>query len=475
MIATIMTGLAPELAILAICLGLFAETCAGGLHKERAAPWLPWAHGVAALLAVASLNARGEFFASVYVVDGLSQFFKLLVLGGAFAVSLMTASQPGTAPARRIDARLFLALSTFGLVLACSAVELVTLFIALEISSWAVVAAVCLRGQGREDVFSALGAEAAAKYVFFNGVISAVAILGAALLLSGAGTTYVKDLGDLSTFAASPLAVAGLVMASAAALYKLACAPLHYWAPDAYEGAATEIAAFVAGPPKAAAAAVLARFVLAAGPGSDLCLVLAAIGAVSMTWGNLAALRQSEVKRILAYSGAAHAGYLMLGFAAGTPDGLAAVGFHSLGYLLMTLTAFWAASALTPDGGNLPLPRLDGLHARSVPAALALAAALLSLVGIPPFAGFVGKLFLFGAAWSAGFKWLAILAGVNTALSIFYYLNMLRRSWTVEPQSDPSPVHARLSSLGLALAGLVLLLGVLPAAVWNVAARAVGM
>jgi NADH-quinone oxidoreductase subunit N len=194
-----------------------------------------------------------------------------------------------------------------------------------------------------------------------------------------------------------------------------------------------------------------------------------------MTYGNLAALAQKDVKRILGYSTVAHAGYVLVGLVAVTKQGLAAAGFYALAYVLMNLTCFWVICRVAADGRNLELEDLNGLHRRAPGLALVLAIGAFALLGLPPTAGFMGKLFLLTAAWNRGYNWLVILAAVNTAISLYYYLSMVLHAYTKdEPERPPAhqPEPGFSVFWGAVLAVLVLLLGVLPGPVFDLAMKA---
>ena len=168
--------------------------------------------------------------------------------------------------------------------------------------------------------------------------------------------------------------------------------------------------------------------------------VVAMLAAASMTYGNLAALVQTDIKRILGYSAVAHAGYLMVGLVAGTLQGLDATVFDTLAYILMSFTCFWVVCRVATDGRNLVLEDLNGLHRRAPVLAFVLAVGVFSLVGLPPTAGFMGKLFLLASARNYGYNWLVVLAAVNTAVSLYYYLNIVRHAYTLdEPGREPAP------------------------------------
>jgi NADH-quinone oxidoreductase subunit N len=265
--------------------------------------------------------------------------------------------------------------------------------------------------------------------------------------------------------------------------YKLALFPFHFWCPDIYQGSSNETAAFAATLPKLGAVVILIRLAAFLKPGLEITAVLACLSAFSMTFGNLCALAQKDVKRLLGFSSVAQAGYILTGLVAGTREGLAAAAFYSLAYTLMNLLCFWVISRVSHDGRNLELTDLNGLYKRAPALAFALAVGAFALVGLPPTAGFMGKLFLVNAAWNHGYDWLVIVLALNSALALYYYLSLVRHAYTEEPEtpgrtplknSSPAmPDASNYSSAGaLALAGLVLALGIAPAPVFNFAVDA---
>ncbi len=312
---------------------------------------------------------------------------------------------------------MFLGVSALGLMILASAVELITIYLGMEIASYSLYAVIPLR---REE---GRAAEAGIKYILFGAAATALALFGLAYLVMAQHTTYLAGLAQKPFgFAAAPLGVIGLTLFMAGLFYKLALFTFHFWCPDVYDGASNETAAFVATLPKLGAVAVLIRLAALVQGTGEVATVLAVLGALSMTFGNLAALTQRDLKRMLGYSSVAHAGYIMVGLAAGSAGGLAAAGFYSLVYLLMNLACFWVVCRLAEDGRNLVLDDLDGLYRQSPLWAFTRAVAAFSLVGLPPTAGFMGKLFLLSAAWGRGYDWLVVVAALNTAISIYYYL-----------------------------------------------------
>jgi NADH-quinone oxidoreductase subunit N len=208
-------------------------------------------------------------------------------------------------------------------------------------------------------------------------------------------------------------------------------------------------------------------------PGEALTDILAILAAASITYGNLCALVQKDLKRMLGFSSVAHAGFILVGLVSGTAEGLAAAAFYAMAYILMNLLCFWIISRISADGRNLCYEDLNGLSARSPLLALTLLAAAFSLVGLPPTVGFIGKLWLITSAWGYGYDWLVIVVCVNTAIAIFYYLSLVRHSYTEEKipvggaQSLVLDKSAVSQGGALILGLLVFLLGVLPGPVWN--------
>lgn len=452
----------PELALLGVAGALFLQSVAAPERVAVRAAWVPAAGLACVLVSLACLGKSGTLFWGSYQVDPLSQYFKAAVALG-FAIATLNARIQPTLDSRRVsDYFLLLALSCFGLMVLSSAVELVTVYLALEISSYPLYAVIPLRGQDRQ------AAEAGIKYILFGAAATAVSLFGLSLILAGQNTTYLQELaGRTWSFAEAPLGVVGLAMFLAGFLYKLALFPFHFWCPDLYEGASNETAAFAATLPKLGAVVALVRLASLLKPGLEITTLLALLAAASMLYGNLAGLVQKDVKRLLGYSSVSHAGYVILGFVSGTPKGLAAAAFYSLVYVLMNLTAFWVVSSVSVDGRNVALEDLRGLHKRSPALAFTLAVAAFSLVGLPPTAGFIGKLFLLTSAWGHGYDWLVVWGCVNTAIAIFYYLNLVRYAYTSDaaPADLPElPAAFRPRSLAWAgvLSAAILLLGIYP-------------
>ncbi len=467
--------LLPELSFFLLVLFLFGATISGVAKEAGAAKMVLGALPLITLVMVAvsavGLPARGVMFWGSYQIDALSQFFKFLVAAGFFVAIVNARRQPTLEEGQRLDYYLFLAFSGWGLVMMASAAELITVYLAMELASYSLYVLIPLRAKSKA------AAEAGIKYILFGAAATALALYGLSWVIASQHTTYIAELAAKEwSFAANPLATVGLAMFLAGMFYKLALFPFHFWCPDVYQGASNETAVYVATLPKLGAIVVLVRLGTLITPGEDLANMMAVLAALSMTFGNLCALAQKDLKRMLGFSSVAHAGYILVGLVPGTPQGLAAASFYAVAYLSMNLLCFWVISRVAPDGRNLSYRDLNGLSRRSPWLALSLAAAAFSLVGLPPTVGFIGKLWLITGAWGHGYNWLVILLCVNSALAIFYYLSLVRHAYT-EGEDDPllgaAPDTGLFSSVGATLLAVVVVaLGILPAPVFNMALEA---
>ncbi|MDR1608938.1 MAG: NADH-quinone oxidoreductase subunit N [Deltaproteobacteria bacterium] len=423
----------------------------------------------AGFAALTMTKAPQSLFFDAYRVDGLSQFFKLLISGGYLVACLNAWAPSDLAEPKRADYFLFLTLSAWGLILLASAAELVTVYLALELASYSLYVIIPARSKSKE------AAEAGLKYILFGAAATALALYGLSWIIASQHTTYIHELTQANWSLANPLATLGLCLFLGGLFFKLALFPFHFWCPDVYQGASNETAAIVATLPKMGAVIILIRLTVLLSPGDILTDFLAILAAISITYGNLAALAQKDLKRMLGFSSVAHAGYILVGLVSKTPTGLAAAAFYAMAYLLMNLLVFWVISRVSNDGRNLTYNSLNGLAKRSPLLAMALAVGAFSLVGLPPTVGFIGKLWLLTSAWGVGYDWLVIVVCVNTAIAIFYYLSLVLHAYTEEPAEGSgqdlamSQTNASLfSQLGaLALGLLVVGLGVLPGGVFG--------
>lgn len=433
--------------------------------------------GLAVSAFFASRGAEGgtAAFFNMIAVDRFALFFKYLVFGGSALVILfsMQSSELNTGTRRLGEYYALLIALTLGMVLMTGASNLLMMYLSLELTS---ISSYILSGYTKEAEDSA---EASLKYVIYGAVSSGMMLYGISILygLTGAVDIY----GVHGALAAGDTNVAALIIAGILILvgfgYKISAVPFHFWTPDVYEGAPITITAFLSVASKAAGFAMMIRFLkvtfldaavggLTPGawatlPGFDWSTILSAISVLTMTLGNLVAVWQNNLKRLLAYSSIAHAGYLLLGVVVISNQGIAAVLVYFVVYLFMNLGAFCAVMFVANKTGSEDIEAYNGLGYRSPFIAGALTVFLLSLTGIPPTAGFVGKLYIFAALIDAKLFWLAVVGVLNSVLSLYYYIRIIRNMYLRTPdKAEPF----RLSAVQY----LILLLLVLPTLILGV-------
>jgi NADH-quinone oxidoreductase subunit N len=435
--------------------------------------------GIVAALASAFLlwrTARGAVLAGSLAADDFAIFFQALILAVAALAVLFSASYARENDLERGEYYALVLFAVVGMMGLVSSLELVSIFVALEIMSIALYA---LCGMRRARVESQ---ESALKYFVTGSFASAFFLYGVALVYGATGTTALERVArglEVAAPAEATMALLGTAMLLAGLAFKVAAVPFHMWAPDVYEGAPTPVTAFMAAGVKAAAFGVLLRIFGVALPSlaAHWQPLVAVLAAVTMVVGNLAALAQPSLKRMLAYSSVAHAGYLLTALVAAPALAGEAVLFYLVAYAAVNLGAFGVLSAMSRDGRE-PLTAADvaGLAERRPALAAALAVFLVSLTGIPVTAGFVGKFYLFNAAVGAGFVWLAVVGVVMSVVSAYYYLRVVVAMYMSEPAGEDrwaqlTPASA--FALGVTVA-VALLLGLWPApllALARVAAR----
>jgi NADH-quinone oxidoreductase subunit N len=415
---------------------------------------------VAALLSTYFMaQSPGLAFWNMVRVDGFSVFFHVLVI--TIGIVLILTSYEYMA-VQKIRAGEYYALILFGLVGMClmsSAVELVLIFIALEISS---ISTYILAGFRRR---SATSSESSLKYFLLGSFATAFFLYGVAMMFGATGSTNIDEISAALNSANVPLlAYVAVALMFVGLGFKVAAAPFHVWTPDVYEGAPAPVVGFMSTAPKAAAFAVLLRVLLEINaPGRYWLIWISA--AISMTLGNVAALVQNNVKRLLAYSSIAHAGYILMAFAARPELGAPAVMFYTASYAAMNVGAFAVVSHFANAGERyVTLSDYAGLGRKSPILAGALGVFLISLIGIPITGGFFAKFYVFSAALQSGLVWLTIVGVVNSALGAYYYLKLIVVMYMREPQEDV-PLLPVSFPLGAAIAitlAATIYLGVVP-------------
>ncbi len=446
-------------------------------HRERLA-FLGLAGILAAAAAVLVRWGESELlFGGMLAADAFAQAFTLLFLGVAgltLLISLPYLRRVGIEPGEHGALLLF---ATLGMMIMAGSLDLMTIFLGLETLS---IALYILAGFLRNRIESN---EAALKYLLLGAFASGFLLYGIALIYGTTGSTNLVAVGAAiarGRVQEPVLLTLGVGLLLIGLAFKIAAVPFHMWAPDVYEGAPTSVTAFMIAGTKAAAFAVLVRVLTLALPSlrAEWSGVLWILAALSMTVGNLVALVQSNLKRMLAYSSIAHAGYILVALVAGSPLGSASVLFYLAAYICMTLGAFGVIIALSrADGERLTFDQYAGLGRRHPVLGAAMALFMFSLAGVPPTGGFMGKLYVFSAAIQANYVGLAILGVLNSVVSAFYYLRVTVVMYMASPELEPMPGEPSppLSLAILLTAWGTLVLGVLPGRFFETALRCVGI
>jgi NADH-quinone oxidoreductase subunit N len=401
----------------------------------------------AVLIAVISARFEGTLFFDCYKVDLFSQVFKLLLALGTMLVIFVCSELKGIEESRHPEFYMLIAICTLGMMMLVSAVELLTIYIALELSSYSLYLLVPMRRGQDENV------EAGIKYFMIGAVASAFMIFGVSYLFGVTHTTYVAQLVKvLPGVIGQPAAIIGLILALAGFFFKQALFPFHIWAPDVYQGAANHVTTYIATASKMAAAALVIRFVgFSAGQSALFTQLLVVLAIVSMTFGNLVAIIQKDLKRLLAYSSISHAGYMLIGILSMTQRGYASAIYYALAYLVMNFACFMVILKIADDGHNLQIKELAGLHRRSPLLAMTLMLGLFGLAGIPPTLGFTGKFLVFAAAMEKGYFMLVVIGMINATISLYYYLVVIKAAYLLEPAEEPPAVRVDMWSRALSI------------------------
>ena len=463
-------------ALLVLGVDLVAGRNQTDAHRTRTASVIGLLATVAAIYHSFDAGFVGEVFGGVFILDSLALATRLGIL---VLAALTIALLPGTArvrhPAEYVAILLF---ASTGFTLMAISQQLLVAFLALETASLSLYV---LAGF---DKTRADSAEAALKYFLFGGVSAAFLLFGFSLLYGLTGSIALPDIGrQLSVQQANTLLIVALVMIVVALGFKAAAAPFHLWAPDVYQGAPASSAALIASASKLASFVLFARLLWSgAGPaaGSVATLdtlpgwlpVLALLALASLLLGNIAALGQSNVRRLFAYSAIAHAGGLLLGVMAAGSSGPGPLFYYAATYGLATVGAFGVIAAVERVGACQNITDLAGLYRRSPLLAICLLIFVLSLAGIPPLAGFFGKFAVFAAALKLGglsgiIGWLAILAIALSAVALYYYLIVLKQALVIAPLDGAAAIRVPVSAAAalILIAALVIALGLFPSTV----------
>lgn len=437
---TMTLALLPEILLLVLAGLVLTFDLIWSEDRKRSLGWLT-AGGLAVILVVSMIFARpGE--QAIFVWGGMLRYdwlgftFQMLFLFGAAITALlaMDVKELGS----RGEFYILMLVSTIGMSLMVSSADLIMLYLAIETTS---IPMYVLAGFFKQDNKST---EAGFKYLLFGAMTSAIMLYGFSLLFGYAGTTDIYNLafaiqaGAIETI---PL-MGSLFLVLVGFSFKISAVPFHFWAPDVYEGAPTPIAGFLSTASKAAGFGVLIRFFMAAFPtiSTEWSNIIAIVAVATMTLGNFLAITQSNIKRMLAYSSIAHAGYILVGVATATPLGMTSVVFYLIIYLVTNLAAFGIVFTFWRTERSDEIKSYDGFSRRAPGLGLAMMVAFLSLAGMPPFGGFIAKVLVFAAAVNADMVWLAVIGVLNSIIGLYYYLIVLKHVYLYRTDADEKPV-----------------------------------
>jgi NADH-quinone oxidoreductase subunit N len=447
----------------------------GWRGKERSAKW-----AMLILLAITALTViicsnlvetreQTAAFSSMFALDGFAIFFKLLFIAAMAMITLLSDDFLSESRYSAWEYYSLLAFALVGMMFMASGVNLASIYIGLELMS---LSSYILAGFFKNEEKST---EAAMKYFVLGTVSSAILLYGISLIYGVTGSLNLMTIAKaMSTIITNDALMFGIMLLGAGLCFKIAAVPFHVWTPDVYEGAPTPIAAFLSTASKGAAVAIFARifYVGLHDFQLDWSNILATISALSMILGNLAAITQDNVKRMLAYSSIGHAGYVLLGILSLNAMGLRGVLIYTLVYVFANL-GIWATVLMLRRHAYAGerVDDFDGLHQRAPFWAFAMVIFLLSLGGIPPTAGFIGKYFLFAAAVQSGFGWLAIIAVLMSAVSMFFYFRIVVAMYLKEGREAEVAITPNLKLVAGVSLAITLLFGILPAPLINQATR----
>ena len=464
---TLLAAYAPLWPELLIAVGAMTLLMLGVARPEteanaRVTGWL----AIGLLVVAGYLVARQPLpattlFEGAFVVDGFARFMKLLVLGGSAVALMLSFDDFSDAKSMKFEYPVLVLLATAGMMMMISANDLIALYLGLELQSLALYVMAAFR---RDNVRSS---EAGLKYFVLGALSSGMLLYGASLIYGFTGSTSFATIAVVAkgeAVAGDFGLILGLVFLLVGLAFKISAVPFHMWAPDVYEGAPTPVTAFFAAAPKVAAMALLVRAMLGAFPGiaAQWQQVVTFMSLASMTLGAFAAIGQSNIKRLMAYSSIANGGFALVGLAANSVEGTQGVLVYMAIYVVMTLGAFACILAMRREGGPVEeIDELAGLAKTNLPVAAALAALMFSLAGIPPLAGFWGKYFVFLAAVKAQLWPLAVIGVIASVIGAYYYVRIVKIMFMDEAKPAFLPVRAS-TGIVIAIAGLFVVVFIAP-------------
>jgi len=465
-----LTPMMPELLMTALALTVLLLDLV--IKKKEIVALISMA-GVA-LVTLSLFGPKGETFGSMFISDGYSTFFKLIFVVNVILSVLISIKYIAVERVNHGEYYALILFSTIGMMIMASAGDLIVLYLGLELMA---LSTYVLAGFIRHDVKSN---EAALKYFLLGAFSSAFLLYGISIIYGLTGTTdlrgiafFINERGLSDNFSL----LLSVIFLTVAFGFKIAAAPFHMWAPDVYEGAPTSITAFMSVGPKAAGFAVLGRVFMVAfvSVKVEWAAILVPLSILTMAVGNIVALSQTNIKRMLAYSSIAHAGYALLGIITANNEGLASVMNYLMIYAFMNIGAFAVIIMLRSEGfKGESIYDYQGLSKTHPLAAVLMLIFMFSLTGIPPTAGFIGKLYIFMSAINAGYTWLVIIAVIFSAISAYFYLRVVMYMYMREPKETVTLTTSFSNGVALGITTFaVLFIGVLPSFLLNLAKAAI--
>jgi NADH-quinone oxidoreductase subunit N len=422
--------------------------------------------------AIASFYRDASLFSGVYEIDPYANYFKILFLIAGFLVMLMAGKYIQRFQNKSSEFYGLMIFATLGMMLMVSAGEFITLYIGLELMT---ISFYILTAYLRDDKLSG---EAGLKYLILGALSSGILLFGISLLYALGGTLIFNEINRQLTM--QPAMIAGLVLVTAGFAFKVSVVPFHMWTPDIYQGAPIPITTYLSVASKAAAFAALVRVFMVAFAPAEITfnwnLLLAALAALTILAGNLIALAQTNIKRLLAYSSIAQAGYILVGLVAANDYGLKGVLFYAMIYVFANIGAFAVATTVEVDTGKTEIEAFAGLSKRSPFLSAVMSICMLSLAGIPPMAGFAGKFYLFAGAIKSGYMWLALIGLIMSMVSVYYYLSVAKVMYIGTNESEKPLAIGSGPTLALWICVLATIaMGVYPGPLSELAGYAISM
>ncbi|MFY0645716.1 NADH-quinone oxidoreductase subunit NuoN [Sulfitobacter geojensis] len=432
--------------------------------KDKVGGLLVWITAAVFVLLAAWIGTTGEgtrvAFNGMFIEDGFARFAKVTILLSAAAVLVMSESYMRTRGLLRFEYPILVALSAVGMMMMVSAGDLMALYMGLELQSLALYVVASLRRD------SARSTEAGLKYFVLGALSSGLLLYGASLVYGYAGTTLFS--GIITTAQAGNTSVGmlfGIVFLISGLAFKVSAVPFHMWTPDVYEGSPTPVTAFFATAPKVAAMALFARVMHDAfgNAVSDWSQIVALLSLLSMFLGAVAAIGQTNIKRLMAFSSIAHMGYALMGLAAGTAFGVQAMLVYMAIYVTMNVGTFAFILMMQKDGAPVTDIASLNMYAKAHPGrALSMLVLLFSLAGVPPMLGFFGKLYVLRAAYDAGLAWLAIAGVIASVIGAYYYLRIVFFMYFGEERSEQLDTSSgRILPVFLSVSALIMIFGII--------------